>query len=455
MKFKAPVTKNETVTATIVDLTYEGLGVAKVADYPLFVANALPSEKVKLQVTKVGKNFGYARVLQRFNDSPDRVKLPDKVYMQAGIAPLGHLSYSAQLKFKQQQLRNVYQKNHLDIDVLPTIGMDDPRGYRNKAQIPVRQVKGQLETGFYRRHSHQLLPLEDFYIQDPAIDHAVVVVRDLLRQYNIPAYDENRNRGVIRHIMVRRGHFSHEMMIVLITRTKEIPQAQKLILNILSQLPEVVSIMQSVVPKATNVILGKTVKKLYGKSYIHDQILGHTFDISALSFYQVNPVQTEKLYQTAIDAAQLTGEETVIDAYSGIGTISLSLAPHAKYVYGMEVTEAAVADAKRNAKHNGIHNVKFEQGLAEDILPKWQADGIKADVLVVDPPRKGLASSFIDTVGKMQPKRIVYVSCNPATLARDLTRLQEFGYKASKTQPVDMFPLTQHVESVTGLGREK
>lgn len=451
MKFIAPVTKNEEITATIIDLTYEGMGVAKVSDYPLFIEDALPGEEVELVVTKVGKNYGYARVLKRHNDSPDRVELPNKTYMQSGIAPLGHLSYAAQLKFKQQQLRNVYQKNHLDIEVLPTIGMADPKGYRNKAQIPVRQVNGQLETGFYRKRSHQLIPLEDFYIQDPEIDRAIVIVRDLLRQYHVPAYDEARNRGIMRNIMVRRGHFTHEMMIVLITRTKDIPQLQNIISGIVTKLPKVVSIMQSVVPKPTNVVLGRTVKKLYGKTYIHDQILGHTFDVSALSFYQVNPLQTEKLYQTAIDAAHLTGKETVIDAYSGIGTISLSLAKHAKYVYGVEVTEAAVADAKRNAKHNGIHNVKFQLGLAEKVMQEWREEGLEADVLVVDPPRKGLASTFVEAVGVMKPKRIVYVSCNPATLGRDIALLQEFGYHAEKTQPVDMFPLTQHIESVTAL----
>lgn len=451
MKFIAPVTRNQEITATIMDLTYEGLGVAKVDDYPLFIEDALPGEEAKLLVTKVGKNFGYARVLERLNDSPDRVELPNKSYMQSGIAPLGHLSYPAQLKFKQQQLQNVYKKNRLDIEVLPTIGMAEPKGYRNKAQIPVRQVKGQLETGFYRKRSHELMPLEDFYIQDPEIDRAIVIVRDLLRQYHIPAYDEARNRGVIRNIMVRRGYFSHEMMIVLITRTREVPQLQNIISGIVMKLPKVVSIMQSVVPKPTNVVLGRTVKKLYGKTFIHDQILGHTFDISALSFYQVNPLQTEKLYQTVISAAHLTGKETVIDAYSGIGTISLSLAKHAKYVYGVEISEAAVADAKRNAKHNGIANVKFQQGLAEKVMQDWREAELDVDVLVVDPPRKGLAGTFVEAVGIMKPKRVVYVSCNPATLGRDIALLQEFGYHAEETQPVDMFPLTQHIESVTAL----
>ncbi|WP_125982003.1 23S rRNA (uracil(1939)-C(5))-methyltransferase RlmD [Loigolactobacillus iwatensis] len=451
MKTTAPVEKNQELTVDIEDLTYEGMGVAKVDGYPLFVADTLPGEKVKLVVTKTGKNFGFARALELLTTSPDRVDLKDKAYMQTGIAPLGHLSYEGQLKFKQHQIAEVFQKSHLDIPVLPTIGMEKPYAYRNKAQVPVRMLYGEIQTGFYRKGSHNLVPMEDYYIQDPAIDKAIVIIRDLLRQYNVAPYNESQQKGVMRNIMIRRGHFSHEMMVILITRTRDVPHLNELIAGILNKIPEVVSIMQSVNPKNTNVVLGRTVKKLYGKSFIRDQILGLNFDISALSFYQVNPVQTERLYTRAIEQAGLTGKEVVIDAYSGIGTMSLAMAQHAKYVYGVEVVVPAVADAKRNAKLNGIHNVKFEAGKAEEVMQQWKADGLEADVLMVDPPRKGLAKSFVDAVGQMKPKRVVYVSCNPATLARDLSLLQEFGYHAKETQPVDMFPQTQHIESVTML----
>jgi 23S rRNA (uracil1939-C5)-methyltransferase len=451
MKFTAPVTKNQTLQATIQDLTYEGLGVAKVDHYPLFVENALPGEAVTLQVTKIGKNFGYARVTDWQSKSPDRVELPNQAYRQTGIAPLGHLAYPAQLKFKQHQIEMQFERNQLAVPVKATLGMADPTGYRNKAQVPVREIKGELETGFYRKRSHQVMPLTDFYIQDPEIDKAIVKVRDLLRQYHVVPYDEKRHQGVIRNIMVRRGYYSHELMVILITRVADFPQKDALVAAIVSALPETVSVIQSVNAKQTNVILGPTTKKLFGKSFLRDQLLGLTFDISAQSFYQVNPQQTEKLYQAAIEAAGLTGTETVIDAYCGIGTISLALAQHAKYVYGIEVVPAAVADAKRNAKLNDIRNTKFSLGQAERVMQEWAKDGQQPDVLVVDPPRKGLAPEFIAAVGEMKPKRMVYVSCNPATLARDLAALQALGYHAASTQPVDMFPQTTSIESVTGL----
>lgn len=455
MKSKAPVSKNERLDVTITDLTYQGLGVAKVEDFPLFIENTLPGEEVTVQVTKVQSHYGFARAVAWTQESPDRVKDVDKTYRQTGIAPLQHLAYPAQLKFKQHQIAELFSKSHQDVEVAPTMGMDNPTQYRNKAQVPVRMVKGQLETGFYRQHSHELIPLTDFYIQDPAIDAAIIKVRDLLRQFEIPAYNEVSDKGVIRNIMVRRGYYSHEMMIVLISRTQKIPSQAQLVDQIHQALPEVTSIVLNVNAKKTNVIMGNVTRVLYGKPTIEDTLMGLTFAISARSFYQVNPQQTEKLYQMAIDKAGLTGAETVIDAYCGIGTISLALAKHAKQVYGVEIVPEAIEDAKVNAQKNHLSNVTFAVNKAEDQMAEWQAAGIKPDVIVVDPPRKGLAESLIDSAAKMAPKKIVYVSCNPATLVRDVARFTELGYHVDgPVQPVDQFPQTPHVESVTVLVKD-
>ncbi|MFL2062211.1 23S rRNA (uracil(1939)-C(5))-methyltransferase RlmD [Latilactobacillus sakei] len=451
MKIQAPVRKNEKLTVDIMDLTYEGMGVAKVDNYPLFIEGVLPDEQAEVEVTKVNKQYGFARLVNLLKKSPDRVESKANIYSQTGIAPLQHLAYPAQLTFKRNQILNVFQKAHLDIPVQPTLGMTDPTGYRNKAQVPVRFIDGALMTGFYRKHSHQVMPMEDFYIQDPKIDEAIKVVRDILRRFYIDPYNEDTHKGVLRTIMVRRGYYSHEMMIVFITRSKKLPASREIAIEIKKALPEVVSIMQNVNAAQTNVIFGDQTKLIAGRDFIRDELMGLKFEISAQSFYQVNPVQTEVLYQKAIEAAELTGNETVIDAYSGIGTISLAVAKHAKQVYGVEVVESAVMDARHNAKINAIDNVEFTLGKAEDVMAQWQTDGLQVDALIVDPPRKGLEPSFIEAVGQLKPAKMVYVSCNPATLARDLDLLAAQGYQAEGTQPVDMFPQTLHVESVTKL----
>ncbi|WP_082126030.1 23S rRNA (uracil(1939)-C(5))-methyltransferase RlmD [Limosilactobacillus panis] len=455
MKVQIPVHKNNDYQAEVTDLTYEGNGVVKVDDFPIFVPNALPGEKITVRVTKVARHFAWGRVMEWQSKSPDRVDVKDKKYIQTGIAPLGHLKYAAQLKFKQHQIKELLEKAHLgDIEVLPTMGMDRPYHYRNKAQVPVKMVRGQLQTGFYKRGSHTLVPIEDFYIQDPQIDKAIVVVRDLLRKHHVTPYDERTGKGVIRTVMVRRGYYSHEVMVVLVTNTKRLPMAQQIVAGIVAGVPEVKSIVQNINDKKTNRLLGDRDQTLWGADEIHDQLLGIDFAISPLSFYQVNPQQTERLYQTAIDNAGLDGSQTVIDAYCGIGTISLAVAKHAKQVYGVEIVPAAIEDAKHNAKRNGIRNAEFVVGKAEEQFTKWQAAGLEPDVVIVDPPRKGLAESLIEATGKMTPRKVIYVSCNPATLVRDIQRFGERGYHVVKPiQPVDQFPQTTHVESVTVLER--
>ncbi|XIF19621.1 MAG: 23S rRNA (uracil(1939)-C(5))-methyltransferase RlmD [Acetilactobacillus jinshanensis] len=455
MKVKAPVQQGKTYQVKIVNLTYQGLGVGIFHDFPIFINNALPGEKVLTRVIRVKRHFSFGKVLKFYKKSPDRVQLVDKKYLQTGIAPLEHLKYSAQLKFKHDQVAELFKKAGLKVQIKPTIGMKKPYQYRNKAQIPVKLIKGRLETGFYRRHSHYLVPITDFYIQDPKIDQTILVVRNVLRKYHIVPYNERTHRGVIRNVMVRRGRSSHQIMVGLVTRTKQLPHAPEITKAIHHKLPEVKSIIHNVNLRDNNVLLGRQNRLLYGKPYIDDQLMGLTFRISLNAFYQVNPVQTEKLYSVAIKEAQLKPNQIAIDAYCGIGTISLSIAKYVKRVYGVEIVPQAIRDAKVNAKLNHIDNVKFVANRAEDQMPLWVKHGIRPDVIFVDPPRKGLAASFIKSAASVKPKRIVYISCKPATLVRDVRRFNKLGYHVVQpVQPVDQFPQTVQIESVTVLERE-
>ena len=455
MKVKTPVYKNDHITDQVVDLTYQGNGVLKVGHYPIFVPNTLPGEQVEIVVTKVTRNFAWGKLVNLIKKSPDRVEMKDQRYLQTGIAPLGNLKYAAQLKFKQHQIEELLEKAHLDdIQVATTMGMEHPYGYRNKAQVPVKLIKGRLETGFYKRGTHDLVPIENFLIQDPVIDQTIKIVRDQLRRYHIKPYDEQTGRGCIRTVMVRRGYYSHEVMVVLISNTTKIPHVENITREIAAQVPGIKSIVQNINRKRTNKLLGDENHTLWGQDTINDQLLGIDFTISPLSFYQVNPEQTERLYQTAIENAELDGSQTVIDAYCGIGTISLAVAKHAKKVYGVEIVPAAIEDAKKNAANNNITNAEFVVGKAEEQMAKWQEDGLQPDVLILDPPRKGIGKELIEAAGKMKPQKVIYVSCNPATLVRDIQRFMDQGYHVTKPiQPVDQFPQTTHVESVTVLER--
>lgn len=446
-----PVNKNEKYTVVIEDLTFEGLGVGKVDGYPLFIQDSLPGEEVEIKVVNTGKKYGYGKVLKLIKSSTERAEVKDENYTRVGIAPLQHMQYPAQLAFKKQQVENAMQRiaKMPDVEILDTIGMKTPWGYRNKAQVPVRKIGGQLTTGFFRKNSHDLVPVEDFYIQDPEIDKTILAVRDIMRTYGVKPYNEKDNTGNLRNIMVRRGYYTGEIMLVLVTRTAKLFPKSKIIPDIIEAVPEIVSIVQNIHPNQNSAILGDDAIVLYGEDQYRDKLLGHTFEISHRSFYQVNPTQTEKLYKKVLDFADLNGTETVIDAYCGIGTITLALAEKAKEVYGIEIVEPAVVDAKRNAEINGIENVTYEVGAAEDIMLEWsKKDEETVDLLVVDPPRKGLEGQFIDAALEMGPAKMIYVSCNPSTLARDLALLAEGGYKVEKIQPVDLFPQTIHIEAV-------
>ena len=448
--------KNEILTGVVNDLTSEGAGVVKIDLYPFFVEGVLPSEEVRIKVMKANKNYGFARLETIIKASPDRVDIKDIKGRQIGTMTLQHMSYESQLQYKQKVVQDAFERlgSFKDIQVKETLGMDHPWEYRNKAQIPVQTVNGQIETGFYRKKSHQLVPIENFYIQHKDIDDAIIIVRDVLRKYGLSIYDEASHKGLIRHIIVKRGHHTGQMMVVLVATKNRLDVEENIVKDLSEQLPKMVSLVLNINPDKGNAILGNQNRVLWGQDYYEDQMLGKTLRISANSFYQVNTSQAERLYQVALDAVKLTGSETVLDAYCGIGSISLSLAPHAKKVYAMEIVEEAIAMAKQNAEINDIENVVFEAGAAEDVLPQWNQQGIHFDVAVVDPPRKGLDEGFVHTLIEQAPKRIVYVSCNPATCARDCRMFADAGYTIEMIQPVDLFPQTTHVECVVLMSRK-
>ncbi|HHK6459609.1 TPA: 23S rRNA (uracil(1939)-C(5))-methyltransferase RlmD [Streptococcus pneumoniae] len=447
--------KNDIVEVEIVDLTHEGAGVAKVDGLVFFVENALPSEKILMRVLKVNKKIGFGKVEKYLVQSPHRNQDLDLAYLRSGIADLGHLSYPEQLKFKTKQVKDSLYKiaGIADVEVAETLGMEHPVKYRNKAQVPVRRVNGVLETGFFRKNSHDLMPLEDFFIQDPVIDQVVVALRDLLRRFDLKPYDEKEQSGLIRNLVVRRGHYSGQIMVVLVTTRPKVFRVDQLIEQVIKQFPEIVSVMQNINDQNTNAIFGKEWRTLYGQDYITDQMLGNDFQIAGPAFYQVNTEMAEKLYQTAIDFAELKKDDVVIDAYSGIGTIGLSVAKHVKEVYGVELIPEAVENSKKNAQLNNISNAHYVCDTAENAMKNWLKDGIQPTVILVDPPRKGLTESFIKASAQTGADRIAYISCNVATMARDIKLYQELGYELKKVQPVDLFPQTHHVETVALLSK--
>ena len=447
---QTPVQKNEMLEVHFEDVTHDGSGVAKVDGYPIFVPNGLSGEKAKIKVTKVNKNYGFGRLMEILSASPNRVEAPCPIYYQCGGCQLQHFSYEGQLKAKEKQVRDVLERigKLENVTVHPVLGMEDPWRYRNKAQVPVGEEAGRLVSGFYQARSHRIINMEACLIQHEQNDTAIQIVKDICQRYGISAYKEEKNKGILRHVMTRYGYTTEDMMIVLVTRTPDLPHRKQIVKEIVDSIPAVKAIVQNINPKQTNVIFGEKTKVLWGSEVIYDYIGDIKFAISARSFYQVNPKQTKILYEKALEYAALSGEKTVIDAYCGIGTISLFLAKKAKKVYGVEIVPEAIADANRNAQLNGIENVVFEVGKAEQVIPQWYTEGVQADVLVVDPPRKGCDEALLDTILDMKPERVVYVSCNPATLARDLRILEDGGYKTLKVQPVDMFPHTGHVECV-------
>lgn len=455
-KQKAPVQKNQTVTLQFEDLTHEGSGVAKMDGYPIFVPLGLPGERADVRVVKVNKRFAFGKLIHLHEKSEHRVNPPCNVFHKCGGCQLQHMTYEMQLEMKRSQVKNVMQKvAHLpDVPVHPVLGMEEPWRYRNKIQIPVGEKNGELITGFYQQRSHRIIDdMETCVIQDELGDKIVEAVRQIGTDLGIRAYDEQAHRGELRHIIVRTAYTTNEAMLVLVTRTKKLTKQAEIIERITKEFPEITSIIHNVNSEKTNVILGKKSRTIYGADYIYDKIGDLEFAISAQSFYQVNPTQTKVLYDKALEYANVDKNDVVIDAYCGIGTISLFLAQKAKKVYGVEIVPEAIDDAKKNAKHNQMDNVEFVVGEAEKVMPWWTKQGLRPDVIVVDPPRKGCEASLLEAMIAMEPERIVYVSCNPSTLARDLRILEDGGYQTQEIQPVDMFSQTSHVECVSLLTR--
>lgn len=443
-----PVKKNDYIDVEFVDLTHEGQGVAKIDGFPVFVPGGLPGESAQIKILNVKKNYGYGKLIEIREKSPYRVEIPKEDMHKYGGCQLHHMSYEGQLQFKQNLVEQTLTRigKLQDVNIHPIIGMEQPFHYRNKAQVPVGERNGRLITGFYKPRTHEIIDTDESVIHMEAINDAIKIVKEICSELGVTAYNEEAHTGVLRHIMARFGRKTDELMIVLITRTEKLPHREEIVGKIVAALPNVKSIVHNVNPKRTNVILGERTQVLWGQDVIYDYIGNVKFAISPRSFYQVNPVQTQVLYDKALAYAGLTGEEIVFDAYCGIGTISLFLAQQAKKVYGVEVVSDAINDAKKNADLNGITNVEFTVGEAETVIPNWAKEGIHADVIVVDPPRKGCDATLLKTIIEMKPKRVVYVSCNPATLARDLGILEADDYQTVEVQPVDMFPMTMHVE---------
>jgi len=452
--------KNQEVTVTITDCGTDGEGIGKVDGYTLFVKDTIIGDEALVGITKVKKNYGYARLIRLLKPSPDRVEPGCRFHRQCGGCQIQAMRYEKQLAFKENKvIGNLIRIGGFDEQKIrsitePIIGMDEPYRYRNKAQYPVGTDKdGNLITGFYAGRTHNIIPNTDCLLGREVNQAILETILAFMKNNHVTAYDETTGKGLVRHILLREGFATGQIMVCLVINGKKLPAADVLIeqLRALPGIGErIKSICLNVNTEKTNVILGREVSVLYGEGFITDTIGEIKFRISPLSFYQVNPVQTEKLYQTALSYAGLTGNETVWDLYCGIGTISLFLAQKAKQVYGVEIVEQAIADAKQNAAINGIENAEFYVGKAEEVLPnKYEEQHIYADVIVVDPPRKGCDEACLETMIKMQPKRIVYVSCDSATLARDLKYLCSNGYELKKVRAVDQFCHTGHVECVT------
>lgn len=478
--------KNDIFELEITDMGVDGEGIGHYDGMTFFVKDALIGDVIRARATKLKKNYGYARVEEIITPSTFRVEAKCPHHRRCGGCQIQALSYEKQLEFKQQKVRGNlvriggFSEKEIDAKMLPVVGMETPFRYRNKAQFPVGMDKeGNVVTGFYAARTHSIIPVEDCLLGVEENAPILDAIKEWMFANNISAYDETTGKGLLRHVLIRYGFTTKEIMVCLIINGKKLPASDKLV-EVLRNINGMTSISININTKNTNVILGDTTECIWGQAFITDYIhLRNTGDdfvgkeeefaladmavayrISPQSFYQVNPVQTEKLYSTALDYAQLTGNEYVWDLYCGIGTISLFLAQKAKKVYGVEIVPQAIEDAKNNAKLNGIDNAEFFVGKAEEVLPEFYerlAEGdamLTPDVIVVDPPRKGCDEACLSTMLKMQPKRIVYVSCDSATLARDLRILCDGGYEIEKIRAFDQFAHTMHVESTVALTRK-
>ena len=455
--------KNQEFIVTIEDMNEDGAGVGKVDGYIWFVKDAVIGDVVRAKAMKMKKSYGFARLMEFLEPSASRVIPSCPVARQCGGCQLQAMSYEEQLKFKERKVMNnlirIGKFAEDEIHMLPIMGMEEPWRYRNKAQFPFGKDKdGNVIAGFYAGRTHAIVEAEDCLLGVEENREILDIVKQFMKEMKIEPYDELSHKGLVRHVLIRKGFKTGEIMVCLVINGNKLPGKERLVemLTGVDGIKGMTSISYSVNQEKTNVIMGKEIVNLYGPGYITDYIGNVKYQISPLSFYQVNPVQTERLYGTALEYAGLTGNEIVWDLYCGIGTISLFLAQKAKKVYGVEIVPQAIEDARRNAEINGIHNAEFFVGKAEEVLPeRFEKNHVHADVIVVDPPRKGCDAVCLDTILKMRPERVVYVSCDSATLARDLRYLADGGYVVERGRCCDMFPGTVHCETVVLLSQQK
>ena len=449
--------KNQLITLTIEDITDTGEGIGHVDGYTLFVARAIPGDVVRARILKAKKTYAIGKVEELLEAAPSRVEPECPKAARCGGCQLSYMSYEEQLRLKQKKVQDCVRRigGFTDFEVSPIIGMEEPRAYRNKGQFPVGADNfGRPVLGFYAGRSHRIVPTDCCDMLWPGHEEILTAVRDWMEENRVTPYNEETGKGLVRHVLMRKGFATGEVAVCLVINGGKIPAGERL-WEKLSKIPGMVGLSLNVNHAQTNVILGDRLIPLFGSPCITDRIGDVSFEISPMSFYQVNPVQTKALYDTALTFAGLTGRETVWDLYCGIGTISLFLAKAAKQVFGIEIVPEAIENAKKNAAANAIANAEFYVGAAEEVFPKLvsESERYRADVIVVDPPRKGCEKSLLETMLAMAPSRIVYVSCDPATLARDLRILADGGYRLERVQPVDQFPGSVHVESCVLLQR--
>ena len=452
------LSKDKTYIVDIVDIGQGGVGIGKFEGFTVFVDGGLVKDKIKVKITKSKKNYAVGDIVEIIEPSPYRVERKcSKELKDCGGCQIQELDYQEQLNLKTNEVRQVISRIGKldDVVIHDARGMEEPFRYRNKAQFPIQKVNGVPVIGFYKKKSHDIIPTDQCIIQHDVNDKIIQIIKTYIRAYKVSIYDEKTHTGVLRHLVIKVGFTTKEVMVVLVANGRKLPYLNELASVLAENIPGFKTLVVNVNREKTNVILGNENRIVYGDGKINDYIGNLVFEISPLSFFQVNPVQTEVLYNKALEYANLGENDTVFDIYCGIGTISLFLAQKAKKVYGIEIVDEAIKDAKRNAALNKLDNVEFYVGKAEEVVPKMYKQGKRANVVVVDPPRKGCDEKVLDTIVSMEPDRVVYVSCNPSTLARDLNYLNERGYKCKEVQPVDMFPHSVHIENVALIVKEK
>nr|WP_288305711.1 23S rRNA (uracil(1939)-C(5))-methyltransferase RlmD [uncultured Romboutsia sp.] len=450
------LSKNKEYVVDIVDIGQGGVGIGKYEGFTVFVEGGLIQDKVKVRINKSKKNYAVGDIVEIIEKSPFRVdRICSDDLKDCGGCQIQELDYNKQLELKTNEVKQVISRigKLENVEIHETIGMQSPCRYRNKAQFPIQNINGSTAIGFYKKKSHDVIPTDMCVIQHDINDKIIKIIKTYIQAYNVSIYNETTHTGVLRHLVTKVGFKTNEVMVVLVANGTNLPHLNELASVLKENILGFKTLVLNVNKAKTNVILGKENKVIYGNGKINDYIGDLVFEISPLSFFQVNPVQTEVLYNKALEYAELKENDTVFDIYCGIGSISLFLAQKATKVYGIEIVEDAIKDAKINAKLNNLNNVEFYVGKAEEVVPKMYSEEKTANVVVVDPPRKGCDEKVLDTIVSMKPDRVVYVSCNPSTLARDLAYLDERGYKCVEIQPVDMFPHTMHVETVAKLRR--